>query len=351
MANKNALGLDIGSHTIKMVELSQSKSGLELQRFGVAEIPPDAVVEGNFMNFPLIVERVRELVKTHKVKQKKVALAISGNSVIVKKISLPEMTQEELEESVQWEAEQYIPFDIKDVNVDVQIISPNVGQGQMDVLLVAAKKDVINDYVSVVLEAGLDPIVMDVVTFSVQNCLELNYGNFGDQVVALVNLGASTMNINILTNGVTTFTRDIATGARVITEEIQKQFNLPWDEAEAYKNKPIDALPNAGLAREVKKLVRRVGESLATEVQRSLDFFAATTANVSISKLFLSGGCAMSPECVAAISERLALPTEIMNPFQNITINPRHVNLDLLREHAAQAAVSVGLALRRSDER
>ena len=115
MRNKHALGLDIGSHTIKLVELTQSKSGLELQRFGVTDVPPDAIVEGNFMNFPLIVERVRSLVKSQKVKQKKVALAISGNSVIVKKISLPEMSQEELEESVQWEAEQYIPFDIKDV--------------------------------------------------------------------------------------------------------------------------------------------------------------------------------------------------------------------------------------------
>lgn len=351
MANRNALGLDIGTHSVRMVEMRETKRGMELMRFGLAPLPPDAIVDGSFMNFPLIVERIRELVKSKKVKQKKVALAVSGNSVIVKKINLPEMTEEELQDSVQWEAENYIPFDIKDVNVDVQILSRDAGQGQMDVLLVASKKEIINDYVSVVVEAGLDPVVMDVATFTIQNALELNYGTFPDEVVAIINVGASSMNINVLTSGVTSFTRDLATGARTITEEIQKQFNLPWDEAEAYKVAPVDDLPNRGLAREVKKLVRRVSDTLATEIQRSLDFFAATSANVSLSKLFLCGGGAMSPEFVTVVSERLGLPTEILNPFQNITINPRFVDLDELRDHAAQAAVAVGLALRKVDER
>ena len=351
MANRNTLGLDIGSHCIRAVELRESKRGMELMRFGIATLPPDAIVAGSFMNFPLIVDRIRELIKSQKVKQKRTALAVSGNSVIVKKITLPEMTEEELQDSVQWEAENYIPFDIKDVIVDVQILSPHAGEGQMEVLLVAAKKEVINDYVSVVVEAGLDPVVMDVATFTVQNALELNYGTFPDQVVAIINVGSSSMNINVLSSGVTAFTRDLATGARTITEEIQKQFNLPWDEAETYKVTPVDDLPNRGLAREVKKLVRRASDTLATEIQRSLDFFAATTANVALSKLFLCGGGAICPEFVTVVSERLGLPTEIMNPFQNITINPRYVDLDLLRDHAAQASVAVGLALRKVDER
>ena len=220
----------------------------------------------------------------------------------------------------------------------------------MDVLLVAAKKQVINDHVAVARDAGLSPTVMDVTTFTAQNCLELNYGNFPNEVVALVNIGACSINLNVLADGTTAFTRDILVGSSVITEEIQKRFNLPWDEAERYKTRTADQLPNQSLAREIKKLVRRVSDTLATELQRSLDFFAATTANMQISKVFLAGGGAMNPELVSVISERLALPTEIVNPFQNITINPKFVDLELLRHHAAQPAVAVGLALRRQDE-
>ena len=351
MANRNLLGVDIGSSSIKMVELQESKRGIELVRFGIAEVPPDAVANGSFVNYPLLVERLRGLIKKHKFKQKKCALAISGNSVIVKKINLPEMTDEELQASVQWEAEQYIPFAIEDVNVDVEVLQHTRGQGQMDVLLVAAKKEVIEDHRMVVREAGLEPRVMDVATFTIQNCLELNYGNFSEEVAAIVNVGASTINLNVMAHGITTFTRDILTGSNAISEEIQKRFNLPWDEAERYKMAPVDSLPNRSLAREVKRLVRRVSDTLATEIQRSLDFFAATTANMALNKIYLSGGGAMSPEFVSVISERLGLPTEILNPFQNITINPKHVDLDELRQHAAQPAVAVGLALRRTDEK
>jgi len=350
LASKNLLGVDIGSHTIKVVEISQTKKNVELLRFGVAELPSDAIVDGAFVNFPVVVERLRELLRKHKFKQKRCALAISGTAVIVKKISLPQMTEDELQESVQWEAEQYIPFDIKDVNVDVEVLNQHPGQGQMDVLLVAAKKQVINDHVAVARDAGLSPTVMDVTTFTAQNCLELNYGNFPNEVVALVNIGASSINLNVLADGTTAFTRDILVGSSVITEEIQKRFNLPWDEAERYKTRTPDQLPNQSLAREIKKLVKRVSDTLATELQRSLDFFAATTANMQIAKVYLSGGGAMNPELVSVISDRLALPTEIVNPFQNITINPKFVDLELLRHHAAQPAVAVGLALRRQDE-
>ena len=156
---KNAVGLDIGSSSIKVVQLKESAKGVELLNFDIALLPPEAVVDGALMNFTAIVDKVRELWSVNRIRNKDVALSVSGHSVIIKKISLPEMTPEELEESIQWEAEQYIPFDIKDVNVDVQILNPNAGQGQMDVLLVAAKKDVINDYTSVTMEAGLRPVI------------------------------------------------------------------------------------------------------------------------------------------------------------------------------------------------
>ena len=351
MANKNALGLDIGSHTIKMVELSQTKSGLELQRFGVAEIPPDAVVEGNFMNFPLIVERVRELVKTHKVKQKKVALAISGNSVIVKKISLPEMTQEELEESVQWEAEQYIPFDINDVNIDVQLLD-DVGEdpGQMEVLLVAARKELVSEYQSLIHQAGLKPVVVDVDAFAVANMFEFNYGKV-DESVALVNVGAGNVTIHIVRNGVSMFTRDIGMGGRQFTEEIQRTLNISYEDAEIMKVGDPEQDERAIVPEEIEQVLSSVGESLATEIQRSLDFYLSTAADRGLARVYLSGGAARTPGLARAISRQTGLPCEVADPFQRVQIDEREFKEGYLDDVAPQAAVVVGLAMRRQSDK
>src|SRR5213078_4305584 len=209
---KLALGLDIGSSSVKLVQLKEAKRGYILEAFGVSPLPPEAIVDGALMNSTAIVEAIRQLVSQYKLKNREVAIGVSGHSVIIKKISMPKMTQEELEESIQWEAEQYIPFDVKDVNIDVQILTPpdvDTGTGQMDVLLVAAKKDMINDYTSVVSEAGLLPVLVDA--------------------------GASVVNINVLANGLTTFTRDVTMGGNQFTEEIQKQLNVSYDEAEKLK--------------------------------------------------------------------------------------------------------------------
>src|SRR5207302_122885 len=223
--SKLALGLDIGSSSVKLAQLKEAKGGYILEAFGVATLPPEAIVDGALMNSTAIVEAIRGLVSQYKLKNREAAIGVSGHSVIIKKISMPKMTQEELEESIQWEAEQYIPFDVKDVNIDVQILTPpdqDTGTGQMDVLLVAAKKDMINDYTSVVSEAGLLPVVVDVDAFAVQNAFEVNY-DLPKETVVLVNAGASVVNINVLASGLTTFTRDVTMGGNQFTEEIQKQ--------------------------------------------------------------------------------------------------------------------------------
>src|SRR5437764_10297402 len=174
--SKLALGLDIGSSSVKLVQLKEAKRGYLLEAFGVAALPPEAIVDGALMNSTAIVEAIRGLVAQYKLKNREAAIGVSGHSVIIKKISMPKMTQEELDESIQWEAEQYIPFDVKDVNIDTQILNPEAdAAGQMDVLLVAAKKDMINDYTSVCAEAGLAPSVVDVDAFAVQNAFEANY--------------------------------------------------------------------------------------------------------------------------------------------------------------------------------
>lgn len=343
---KNAVGLDIGSSSIKLVQLQETAKGVELVNFDMSLLPHEAVVDGALMNFSAIVEKIKELWAVTKTRSKDIALSVSGHSVIIKKISLPEMTATELDESIQWEAEQYIPFDIKDVNVDVQILNPQAGQGQMDVLLVAAKKEVINDYTSVVIEAGLRPVVVDVDTFCIQNMFELNYGFPPNETIALINVGAAVININVVHDGITSFTRDISMGGGALTDDIMKQFNVSYEEAEHYKTGGDGNFSSTSIAREVSKLSERVSESLVTEIQRSLDFFAATTINADISKIYLSGGASQLPHLLRSLERRLEVPVEYVNPFRNITVDESHFNMELLNKVAPVAAVAVGLGLR-----
>jgi type IV pilus assembly protein PilM len=352
--SKLALGLDIGSSSVKLVQLKDAKRGYILEAFGVVPLPPEAIVDGALMNSTAIVEAIRQLVSQYKLKNKEVAIGVSGHSVIIKKISMPRMTQEELEESIQWEAEQYIPFDVKDVNIDVQILTPpdvDTGTGQMDVLLVAAKKDMINDYTSVVAEAGLLPVVVDVDAFAVQNSFEVNYDLPRNETIVLVNAGASVVNINVLANGLTTFTRDVTMGNQ-FTEEIQKQLNVSYDEADKL-NVGGDAAQDSDsvVPQEVERVIQGVADQMAGEIQRSLDFYTATAADSHIARLYLSGGTAKIPALFKVIEQRVGVPVEILNPFKGVEIDNRKFDPNYIMDIAPSAAVAIGLALRRSNER
>jgi type IV pilus assembly protein PilM len=333
--SKLAVGLDIGSSGVKLVQLKEKKGGYALQAFGTAPLPPEAIVDGALMNSAAIVAAIQELVAQQKVKLKEVAIGVRGHSVIIKKISLPRMTQEELDESIQWEAEQYIPFDVKDVNIDTQILTPEGdAAGQMDVLLVAAKKDMINDYTSV----------------CVQNAYESNYEASPGDTVVLINVGAAVANINIISRGVTSFTRDITMGGNAFTEEIQKQLNISYDEAEALKvggQGETDAV----VPQEVERVIQGVADQMAGEIQRSLDFFAATAADSRISRVFLSGGTARIPALFKVIEARAGVPVEILNPFKNIEVDHRRFDPAVILAAAPSAAVGVGLALRRPGDK
>ncbi len=347
---KNMLGLDIGSSSVKAVELKQTKRGLQLVHFRMVPLPPEAIVDGAIMNSSAVVDAISELISLENIKTKDCATSICGHSVIVKKIKLPQMTEEELEESIQWEAEQYIPFDITDVNLDVQILgSDEHDVGQMEVVLVAAKKDIINDNMAVLLESGLNPQVMDVDAFAVENMFEATYG-IQEGTVALANIGASIININIVRNGVSTFTRDITMGGSQFTEEIQKQLQVSHEEAESLKLGGDLGAPSetteAVIPQEVGGIIRSVSETMAAEIQRSLDFFAATATDDKISRLFLMGGSSKVPGLTSVVESRLGIPTEIVNPFQAIEINEKNFNVSHINEVAPAAAVAVGLALR-----
>jgi type IV pilus assembly protein PilM len=349
--SKLSVGLDIGSSGVKLVHLRERKGGFALQAFGSAPLPPEAIVDGALMNSAAIVQAVQELMAAQKVKVKEVAIGVRGHSVIIKKISLPRMTQEELDESIQWEAEQYIPFDVKDVNIDTQILTrEGDAAGQMDVLLVAAKKDMINDYTSVCTEAGLTAAVVDVDAFAVQNAFEANYEQPAGQPVVLINVGAAVSNINIVLDGNATFTRDITLGGNAFTEEIQKQLNISYDEAEALKvggQGETDAV----VPQEVERVIQGVADQMAGEIQRSLDFYSATAADSRIAKVYLSGGTARIPALFKVIEQRAGVPVEIMNPFKNIEVDDKRFDPAALMAAAPAAAVAVGLALRRPGDK
>jgi type IV pilus assembly protein PilM len=349
--SKLIVGLDIGSSGVKLVHLRDRKGGYALQAFGSAPLPPEAIVDGALMNSAAIVQAIQELVSAQKVKAKEVAIGVRGHSVIIKKISLPRMTQEELDESIQWEAEQYIPFDVKDVNIDTQILTrEGDAAGQMDVLLVAAKKDMINDYTSVCSEAGLTAAVVDVDAFAVQNAFEASYEQPAGQPVVLINVGAAVSNINIVLDGNATFTRDITVGGNAFTEEIQKQLNISYDEAEALKvggQGETDAV----VPQEVERVIQGVADQMAGEIQRSLDFYAATAADSRIAKVYLSGGTARIPALFKVIEQRAGVPVEIMNPFKNIEVDDKRFDPAAIMAAAPSAAVAVGLALRRPGDK
>jgi type IV pilus assembly protein PilM len=348
---KEAVGIDIGSSSVKLVELKETKKGYQLKNFGVAPLPSEAIVDGVIMDSGAIADAIRNLVTNLKVKVKDVVTSVSGHSVIIKKINLPVMTDDELAESIQWEAEQFIPFDINDVNIDFQIMTgaDSEDQGQMEVLLVAVKKDMINDYVTLLNQVGLNPVVVDVDSFAIENMFEVNYQIEEGEVTALINIGASIMNINILKSGVPAFTRDISMGGNQYTEEIQKRFSVSYEDAEMLKLG--GDLPGVD-STEVGEIMKGVSDSVATEIQRSLNFFAATSITDQISKVYLCGGGSKVKGFIDILEDKVGLPVEFLNPFQNIYVNERYFDPDyIIKEIAPLAAVGVGLALRRARDK
>ncbi|MCG2813212.1 MAG: pilus assembly protein PilM, partial [Thermodesulfovibrionales bacterium] len=233
---KDPIGLDIGSSYFKVVQVKDTKKGYELELFDTLPIAPEIIVDGDIIDSLRLVEALKELTKKARLKTKDAVIGISGHaSVIIKRIPLHEMSEDELAESIKFEAEQYVPFDIEDVNLDFQILGPREEPGQMDVILVGVKKDIINEYVAVVKEAGLNPIIVDVAAFALENMYEINYEIEPNRNVALVNIGASTININILKGGASVFTRDSSLGSNLYTEAIQKEFSITYENAERLK--------------------------------------------------------------------------------------------------------------------
>ena len=344
---KNLVGVDIGTTSIKVCEIREDRKGNRaLTRFGFHPLPAQTIVDGHIMNAGAIVDGLDRLF--HKAKQRDVALRVSGHSVIIKKITMPVMTAAELAEQINWEAEQHIPFELADVQIDYQVVSRREDQGQMDVLLVAAKKEEIGDLTNLAFEAKLRPRIVDLDAFTVQNCYEMAYGTPpADQTVVLLHVGASLTTLNILSQGTTAFTRDVVNGGNAITEEIQRQLGVSQEEAEAFKcGTAAGMVPD-----EVPNIVRDVVQTLAGEIQRSLDFYLATSGDREIHKVYVSGGTANVPALQEEIAERCQVEVVPLDPLLVAQPDPKSVDPVALQGRTSQAVVAYGLALRKDRER
>jgi type IV pilus assembly protein PilM len=341
---KPLVGLDIGSSSIKSVELKSTKQGYELVSFGLEPLAQDTVVDGAIMDAPLVAGAIGTIFDRQEIKTRSVATAVSGHSVIVKRVSLPVMTDEELYDRIQSEASQHIPFDISDVNLDFQLLDS--AESQMDVLLVAVKKDKILNHTNVLAQAGKTPTVVDIDAFALQNCYEVNYDPDPSQTVALLNIGASVMNINIVRGGAPLFTRDVSVGGNQYTDALQKELDLSYEDAERLKK----GESVAGVNEEHRgTILRSVSDILILEIQKTFDFFRATASGENIQRIYLAGGTARVPGLVDLLREEFALPVEELYPFRKIVINPGRHNEDQVRELAPRLAIAVGLALRSFD--
>ena len=350
--SKAVVGLDIGSSAVKAVELKPAGKAYRVVAYGIEPIPPDSIVDGAIIDSTAVVEAIRRVFETNKAFQARdVCASLSGNAVIVKKISLPVMTETELDESIYWEAEQYIPFDIQDVNLDYQILDPGTGpesRGNMDVLLVAAKKEKIGDYTSVIAQAGKTPVIVDVDAFALQNAYEVNYGLEPGRIVVLLNAGASAININILQGDQSVFTRDISMGGNAYTEAVQKELDLPFEAAEQLKKGvPVDG----ATFEEAQPVLRAVTENVLLEIQKTFDFFKATAASDRIDRVLLSGGASRVDGFAQALESRFGAPVEAFNPFQKVAFDPTKLGITDPESVIPTAAVAVGLALRKAGDR
>jgi type IV pilus assembly protein PilM len=351
------IGIDIGSHSIKVAEIEDSKKGMILKNFGMIGLPENAIVEGSIKEMEIVSAALKNLLDNLQIKNKNVATSISGYSVIVKKITIPEKEEKDLEESIQSESEQYIPFDINDVNLDFQILPSESEKEEtedeekeelMDVLLVAAKKDIVEEYISLLHLTELNPIVLDIDPFALQNAFEIsNHEQSGCH--ALVHIGAQQLTINVIKEGISIFTRDSSHGGAQITSEIQESLDISYREAESVKlgAKPIETDQRPA----IEEIFSSTVTKWAQEIKRALDFVATTFTDIKVENILLSGGASLLPGLGKYIGLETGLKTEMLNPFSNLEIKEKLFDIGYLNYSAPMAVISIGLALRSIGDR
>ena len=337
-------GLDIGSSSIKMVELEGKANNLNLVSLGYENLPNDTIVDGQIMELNVVSDVIQNVCTNHQVNANQVVTGVSGHSVILKNIVLPPMSKDELEESIDWHAEEHIPYDLSDVSLDYQITGST--SNSTNVLIAACKRDRIENIRQAVQLAGKQPVVIDVDTFALQNCYELNYHPDESQVVTLLNIGASTMNVNIVKGTTSLFTRDITLGGNQFTDVLQRSLGLSFQQAESVKRGSKDAanIENG----QIEPLISNVTEIVAMEIQKTFDFYRATSEDnrTAVQKILISGGGSKLKGLAQDLSKRLELPVEVLDPFRSINVDSRKFDSEYLNDIMPEMAVAVGLAMR-----
>ena len=353
---RGLVGLDIGSHSIKVVEIEHSKRGRVLRNFGMIATPQDAIVEGSVKNVEAVSTAIRSLFRNLKVKNKNVAVSLSGYSVIAKKIVLDKMEESEIERAIKTEAEKYIPYGINEVNLDYTVLdseasigeSPDkkAGSGssdQMDVLLVAGKNDVIDEYVALIQAANLNLGVVDIDVFAIQNAAEISLDN-PEGSYAIITVGASELGINTIHSGLSVFSRDSSYGGAQITKAIMSEFHVPFEEAESMKLGGVDLDDNK--IEKIEKIIASTVLKWISEIKHALDFVANTYPDETIEKIFVSGGSSETPGFQRHLEQETGIPVTGLNPFKYLVTDIKLFDPDYLQYIGPQASVAVGLALR-----
>jgi len=341
--SKNIVGLDIGSSSIKILELKKKGDEYYAEKIAYSTISSEAIVEGAIMDAALVVETISGLLNQLNIKNPNVGISISGHSVIIKKITLPIMPQEELAESIKWEAESYVPFNIEEVNLSYQYLGDEPDGQNMSLLLVVAKKDKVSDYTNVVTQCGKNPVLVDVDAFALQNCFEAIYGVPSGEKIALVNIGASVMNFNVLIDGQSSFWRDITYGGNQYTEAIMKELSLNTEQAEALKKGEAVA---GHTLEEIIPVCNLVTEELINELRKTLDFCCSSLQIDKIDRIVLAGGCSKVVNLSSLVQQKLQTPVEILNPFTKIKYNESAYDPAWVNDIGPAMAIATGLAIR-----
>ncbi len=340
------VGVDVGSSSVKVAALKRNGAdSYQLEAIGIEPVPQDCIVDGVIISKIPVADAINKIFQSANLRNCRVATSISGHSVIVKKVTLPAQTDAELDESIRWEAEQYIPFEISDVNLDYQVTRRHPEGNKIDVILVAAKRDKITDQTSVLSMAGLEPVVVDIDSFALQNVYEVNYRPEPNVVAALLNIGAGTLNVNIVKGREFLFTRDIAMGGNHYNDFLQKELNISYEEAEKYKRGDT---PTEETKSRTMKIVESVSENLVLEVQKTLDYFKTTTHSEDVSEMYISGGGCRIAGLRDFFQEKFQVPVTFLDPFKQIRILSQP---GFLESPASDFAVAVGLALRSAGDR
>jgi type IV pilus assembly protein PilM len=342
---KSVAGLDVGSSSVKVVELEGKMNSLNLVSLGFENLPDNTIVDGQIMELNTVSDVIQNVCNDHQIKASQVVTGVSGHSVIVKNIVLPPMSRDELEESIDWHAEEHIPYDLADVSLDYHVTAETTEATQ--VLIAACKRERIDNLKQVIQFAGKQPVVIDVDTFALQNCYEVNYQPADTEVVTLLNIGASTMNVNIVQGNRSLFTRDITVGGSQFTDVLQRSLGLSYQQAEAVKRGVPDAAEGVE-EKAIEPLMDNVMEMVAMEIQKTFDFYRATAEDggVAVQKILISGGGSKLAGLPEDLSSRLEVPVEVLDPFRQIKVDARKFDPDYLSEIMPEMAVAVGLALR-----